>query len=171
MSSIVLTRSPQHPMVCTLRPLWQDLHESHTNTQAGWYHPHETRCLDRSYQRAALARHCSVCYSHLLALPQEQDYAHRSRDGLGEARHGCHGCKRRDETSCWWCKLDVGEDGPRAGGGLDFCLSVLPGRRCSVMVDEMRYDTLVLCFSIALVSVQPFAKHMPVLLLVQHTVP
>jgi len=65
----------------------------------------------------------------------------------------------------------VGEDGPRAGGGFDFCLSVLQGERCFVMVDEMRYDTLVLCFSIALVSMQPFAEHTLVPLLVQHTVP
>jgi len=43
----------------------------------------------------------------------------------------------------------VGDDGPRARGGLDFWLSALESRTRFVMVDEMRYDTLVLRFSIA----------------------
>ena len=62
-------------------------------------------------------------------------------------RLGCHGRERRDETGCWWSELDVGDHGPRAGGGLDFWLSVLEkSRRRFVMVDVMRYDTLVICF-------------------------
>ena len=50
--------------------------------------------------------------------------------------------------------MDVGNDGPWTGGGLDFWLSVLRSGRWFVMVDEMRYDTLVLCFSIATVIMQ-----------------
>jgi len=50
--------------------------------------------------------------------------------------------------------LDVGNDGPWTGGGLDFWLSVLQSGRWIVMVDEMRHDTLVLCFSIATVIMQ-----------------
>jgi len=38
----------------------------------------------------------------------------------------------------------VGDHDSRAGGGLDFWLSALKSRRRFVMVDEKRYDTLVM---------------------------
>ena len=38
----------------------------------------------------------------------------------------------------------MGDHGPRTGGGLDFWLSALLGRRRFVMADVMRYDTLVI---------------------------
>lgn len=144
-SSDILTRSPQHSLVRTFRHFRQDLHQRPTYAQARRYHSHEACRLDRLGQRAALAHHCSIRDSHLLALSQRQDHAHRSRDCLGEMRHGCHGRERRDDTGCWWSELDVGNHGPRAGGGIDFWLSNSEkSRRRFVMVDVMRYDTLVI---------------------------
>jgi hypothetical protein len=59
-------------------------------------------------------------------------------------RHGCCRRERRDETCRRWSELDSGGDGPRAGGWLDFRLSALNSKRRFVMVDELRYDTLVI---------------------------